>query len=119
MAYEMNENTSQDREWIAKKLFADLASCIAVQIRLAQTTIQLELGVTAFRSMFQQLDATVVALLAAKSDEDSTCLFVPTSIARKVPVVASSMDMQQSNVDLLGLPMHFAAQSNDDPETEE
>ena len=96
---------------IEEQLFGKLARKIAIETRVLQKDVQAKLGAQAFRSIFQQLDSVVVSLLGATCD-DTTCLHVPSSVASRIPIVATSLAMHQDNVNQLGFPVHFAASSN-------
>ena len=94
-------------------LFNELARKLATDSRILQKHVQSKLGAHAFKSILQQLDNTIVSLLDAKCFDDTTSIPVPCSIAGKIPIVASSLEKQQQDVNLLGHSIHWAACSNE------
>ena len=120
MAYEENPETTRMTPamnlvdyTIEEHLFGKLAKKIAIETRMLQKDVQAKLGAQAFRSIFQQLDSVVVSLLGVTCLDDTTCLHVPSSVASRIPIVATSLAMHQDNVNQLGYPIYFAASSNE------
>ena len=91
----------------------NLAKIVARETRCAQKQLEQLNGHGAYKALFQLSDHFVAKALSCQCDDDVVPVAVPASIARRIPVVAESMEAQRMNCLQVPFHVHHAARSNE------